>query len=306
MGRISLVKLKRNRDVPAVGSKLTYRVLTTTKTPSKTIGAGQIYTYIVTSSDGATAEGVLKPVAIVLDCPGGAGDLGCEDAAKTPDAHFDGHLLTVPVSGDAGDGLAAHGSFKLDHFILVSRKLPIPSSRDPGGHDLSDFGPDPAYILSNSMQCDMADLQSFLPFGKSPRITLACETVFERSASRDGHLTALNIHDTMKNRDEYQRDVVQNEFHFQPGSTWIVFTDQVSHAAMGGQHLFEQTFYLPVRAMADERKSPLRVLERGYALVYGQDGKLLRAASQVVNGEEVVARLAQGRIQATVTGKSDE
>jgi len=72
----------------------------------------------------------------------------------------------------------------------------------------------------------------------------------------------LNIHDTMKSRDDYQRDVVQNEFHFPPGSTWIVYTDQVSHAAMGGQHLFEQTFYLPVHAMADESKSPLRVLER--------------------------------------------
>jgi hypothetical protein len=72
----------------------------------------------------------------------------------------------------------------------------------------------------------------------------------------------LNIHDTMKSHDDYQRDVVQNEFHFPPGSTWIVFTDQVSHAAMGGQHLFEQTFYLPVAAMMDERKSPLRVLER--------------------------------------------
>lgn len=72
----------------------------------------------------------------------------------------------------------------------------------------------------------------------------------------------LSIHDTMKARDDYQTDVVQNEFHFPPGSTWIVYTDQVSHAAMGGQHLFEQTFYLPVAAMMDERKSPLRVLER--------------------------------------------
>jgi len=72
----------------------------------------------------------------------------------------------------------------------------------------------------------------------------------------------LNIHDSMKGRDDYQRDAVQNEFHFPPGSTWVVYTDQVSHAAMGGQHLFEQTFYLPVQAMADEAKSPLRVLER--------------------------------------------
>jgi hypothetical protein len=71
----------------------------------------------------------------------------------------------------------------------------------------------------------------------------------------------LNIHDTMKADDRYQSDVVQNAFSFPAGSTWIVFTDKVSHAAMGGQHLFEQTFYLPVRAMADESKSPLRILE---------------------------------------------
>ncbi|HEY1963181.1 MAG TPA: Kdo hydroxylase family protein, partial [Rhizomicrobium sp.] len=72
----------------------------------------------------------------------------------------------------------------------------------------------------------------------------------------------LGVHDSMKADDSYQRAVVQNAFSFPPGSTWIAFTDKVSHAAMGGQHLFEQTFYLPVGAMADESKSPLRILER--------------------------------------------
>jgi hypothetical protein len=74
--------------------------------------------------------------------------------------------------------------------------------------------------------------------------------------------TMLGIHDTMKADDGYQRDVMQNAFSFPPGSTWIVYTDKVSHAAMGGQHLFEQTFYVPVSAMADDTKSPLRILER--------------------------------------------
>jgi hypothetical protein len=72
----------------------------------------------------------------------------------------------------------------------------------------------------------------------------------------------LNIHDAMKLDDRYQHEAVQNDFSFPPGSTWIVFTDKVSHAATGGQHLFEQTFYLPVHAMADQSKSPLRILER--------------------------------------------
>lgn len=72
----------------------------------------------------------------------------------------------------------------------------------------------------------------------------------------------LNIHDRMKADETYQRDAKQNAFSFPPGSTWIVYTDKVSHAAMGGQHLFEQTFYLSVRAMADPSKAPLRILER--------------------------------------------
>ena len=74
--------------------------------------------------------------------------------------------------------------------------------------------------------------------------------------------TMLGIHDTMKRDDNYQRGVVQNAFSFPPGSTWVAYTDRVSHAATGGQHLFEQTFYLPVRAMAAPEKSPLRILER--------------------------------------------
>jgi exodeoxyribonuclease VII large subunit len=55
-----------------------------------------------------------------------------------------------------------------------------------------------------------------------------------------------------------------------------------------------------------EALNPLRVLERGYALVYGPDGTLLRASNQIVRGEEIVARLAHGRIEATVTGRRDE
>jgi len=72
----------------------------------------------------------------------------------------------------------------------------------------------------------------------------------------------LNIHDTMKADDSYQANVVQNDFDFPPGSTWIVFTDKTSHAATSGQYLFEQTFYLPIGAMASAAKSPLRILEQ--------------------------------------------
>jgi hypothetical protein len=193
----NMARADEARDVPAVGTKLTYRLVSTTKMPAKTIGGGQVYTYIVTSSDGATAEGRIKPVAKILYCAGGTDDLGCQDAAKSPGAHFDGDLLTVPISSESSDALATYGGFKLAHFLLVSRQLPMPSSRDPKEYDLSDFGPDPAYILSTSLDCDLAALSGFLPLGKAPQVTLPCETTFERSASRDGKFPAVTNHDTI-------------------------------------------------------------------------------------------------------------
>lgn len=74
----------------------------------------------------------------------------------------------------------------------------------------------------------------------------------------------LNIHDLMKGDMTYQNTVPQKEVKFPPGSTWIVFTDQSSHAAMKGQYVFEQTYYLPVSGMLDPNTSPLRVLEKHF------------------------------------------
>lgn len=72
----------------------------------------------------------------------------------------------------------------------------------------------------------------------------------------------LELHDRMKLDAEFQERSPQTRFDFPAGSTWMAFTDQVPHAAMAGQHQLEQTFLLPVSAMLDERRSPLRILER--------------------------------------------
>lgn len=71
-----------------------------------------------------------------------------------------------------------------------------------------------------------------------------------------------HIHNAMKADMDYQKNVEQIEFRFPPGSTWMVYTDQVSHAAMNGQYLLEQSFYLPVHAMVSPQTAPLKVLEK--------------------------------------------
>jgi len=54
-----------------------------------------------------------------------------------------------------------------------------------------------------------------------------------------------------------------------------------------------------LRLQLDER-SPLRVLERGYAICTDAEGNVLRAADQVAIGAEITVQLARGRLGAEV------
>lgn len=71
----------------------------------------------------------------------------------------------------------------------------------------------------------------------------------------------LQMHDAMKADADYQQNGPQVAIDFPPGSSWICFSDQTPHAAMGGQFMLEQTFLLPVNEMLDPQQSPLKVLE---------------------------------------------
>ena len=72
----------------------------------------------------------------------------------------------------------------------------------------------------------------------------------------------LQLHDRMKGDEEFQKGSPQSRVDLPAGSTWMAFTDQVSHAATSGQYQLEQTFLLPVDAMLRPERSPLRILER--------------------------------------------
>ncbi len=85
--------------------------------------------------------------------------------------------------------------------------------------------------------------------------------ITKRPRSEYDHIM-LQLHDLMKADAGYQKNVPQQEVDFAPGSTWICFSDQVLHAAMSGQFMFEQTFHLPISALYHPELSPLRVLER--------------------------------------------
>ena len=85
--------------------------------------------------------------------------------------------------------------------------------------------------------------------------------ITKRVRSEYDHLM-LQLHDRAKADLTWQRDAPQLKLAFPPGSTWVVYSDQVLHAAMSGQFMMEQTFMLQPEHLLTPATSPLCVLER--------------------------------------------
>ena len=72
----------------------------------------------------------------------------------------------------------------------------------------------------------------------------------------------LQLHDNMKSDLDYQKNAPQQTMPFPPGSVWVCFSDQTSHAVESGQYMLEQTLHLPASRQYNPETSPLAILRR--------------------------------------------
>jgi hypothetical protein len=72
----------------------------------------------------------------------------------------------------------------------------------------------------------------------------------------------LSLHDAGKLDSHFQKNSPHQAVSFPPGSSWLVFTDQVLHAALGGEFALEQTFHLDVDQLSQPERAPVKVLEK--------------------------------------------
>jgi hypothetical protein len=173
------------RFVPAAGSTLTYRLVTTTKTQDKTVVAGQIYAYVVASSNGTVAERIIKPIALLLDCRGGELEVDCARLKARSDVREDNGLTLIPIPAAAAEKLAAKSAFRLRTFVLEQRKAAYPAPNHGWSNDDFFNGDDPM-IVENVVLCDPDALAAFTPLGKTPQGTVSCQIFFNRSGGGDG------------------------------------------------------------------------------------------------------------------------
>lgn len=69
-------------------------------------------------------------------------------------------------------------------------------------------------------------------------------------------------HNAMKEDTAFRESCPRQRWEFPPNSSWMVFTDSVSHAVLEGQYALEQTFIVSRAAMVEPQRSPIAILER--------------------------------------------
>jgi hypothetical protein len=72
----------------------------------------------------------------------------------------------------------------------------------------------------------------------------------------------MRLHNTMKEDSDFQARCVREEVQFAPGSSWMVYTETVPHAVLGGQYALEQTFLVDPAAMVTRESAPIAILEK--------------------------------------------
>lgn len=72
----------------------------------------------------------------------------------------------------------------------------------------------------------------------------------------------MHLHNAMKEDTAFQASCVREEVRFAPGSSWMVYTETVPHAVLGGQYALEQTFLVDPAAMVTRESAPIAILEK--------------------------------------------
>ena len=72
----------------------------------------------------------------------------------------------------------------------------------------------------------------------------------------------MRLHNTMKEDAAFQSGCTREAVSFAPGSSWMVYTETVPHAVLGGQYALEQTFLVDPAAMVTPESAPIAVLEK--------------------------------------------
>jgi hypothetical protein len=84
----------------------------------------------------------------------------------------------------------------------------------------------------------------------------------------------LAFHHWLKANSTFQNDPTNNQWQFPPMSSWMAFTDTVSHAVLSGQYALEQTVLVKRESLVQPDIAPVTVVEQ---LIAAANASAMRA-----------------------------
>jgi hypothetical protein len=93
----------------------------------------------------------------------------------------------------------------------------------------------------------------------------------------------------MKEDTSFQENTPNQYWEFAPNSSWLVFTDCVSHAVLSGQYALKQTFLIPQDAWLHRsaRRSPYLRESQAAASLFSCTSNLSSANARLCSGRPV-------------------
>jgi len=76
----------------------------------------------------------------------------------------------------------------------------------------------------------------------------------------------LDFHNFLKENGYFQTNCRKDTWEFPPNSSWMVFTDMVSHSVLSGQYALEQTYIINQDDLVMPEMAPINLIEKAYNL----------------------------------------
>jgi exodeoxyribonuclease VII large subunit len=124
--------------------------------------------------------------------------------------------------------------------------------------------------------------------------------------SRIAHALRANLALSTKRFNVAHKRIVAFDFRMKIAAVRLRLEKlQIELAARSDRALRQKRERLDRLNLQLQERSPLRVLERGYAIATDSTGQILRSTTQVALGDAVTLRLHQGRLTTSVTAKEE-
>ena len=156
------------------------------------------------------------------------------------------------VHVDAFPTRPTHGDRILRVFTNVNPQAPRVWSSGGTFEELADRFAAASGLLARARREGMGG--ALLRLARAAGLPVAVRSPYDRFM--------LSFHHYLKENGAFQAEAGKATLRFPAGSTWMVFTDMVSHAVLAGRYALEQTFIVSRASLALPEKAPIAILER--------------------------------------------